>query len=198
MSSRSACTLRNPPPCCHDKCVRWLVTLEGNPPDVERLLGESWNRLSVGETPDEVVLEIRDAEHDVATDESRQAVRALIEAAVRHLNGLGKLRWGRSFEGLTVRTVRYIDAEGRPGLVGFVGTAYDHMFPEDFAAMVERLGFPRPELPVGVEDVNALDLANVAALSDDDPEVARVLHLVELMLVGDDDIDWVAGYAALE
>jgi hypothetical protein len=56
----------------------------------------------------------------------------------------------------------------------------------------------RPELSVGIEDVSALDSANVTALSDDDPEVARVLHRNELMLEGDDEIDWAAGYSALE
>jgi len=75
---------------------------------------------------------------------------------------------------VTVKTVRYFDSEDRPGgQVVFVGTAYDYMLPEDYADMVERLGFPRPEPPVGLEDVNALDLAKVTALSDDDPEVAR-------------------------
>jgi hypothetical protein len=179
--------------------VRWLVTLEGNRSDVERLLAESSDRLSATEAPGEVILEITDAEHDVASDESRQAGRMLIDAAVRHLNGFGKLRWGRTYEGVTVKTVRYFDSEGRPGgQVVFVGTAYDHMLPDDYADMVERLGFPRPDLPVGVEDVNALHLAKVTAFSDDDPEVARVLHLVELMLEGDEEIDWAAGYSALE
>ena len=179
--------------------MRWLVTLEGNRPDVERLLAESSERLSATDETREVVLEIADAEHDVVTDESRQAGRTLIDAAVRHLNGFGKLRWGRTYEGVTVKAVRYFDSEGRPGgQVVFVETAYDHMLPEDYADMVERLGFPRPELPAGVEDVNALDLATVTALADDDPEVARVLRLVELMLEGDEEIDWAAGYSALE
>ncbi len=179
--------------------MRWVVTLEGNRLDVERLLAESSDRLSGTEEPREVVLEVTDAEHDEATDESREAGRLLIDSAVRHLNGFGKLRWGRAYGGVTVKTVRYFDSEGRPaGQVVSVGPAYDHMLPEDYADMVERLGFPRPELPVGVEDVNALDLAKVTALSDDDPDVARVLRLVELMLEGDEEIDWAAGYSALE
>jgi hypothetical protein len=35
-------------------------------------------------------------------------------------------------------------------------------------------------------------------LADGDAIVARVLRLVDLMLVGDQDIDWSAAYAALE
>ena len=56
------------------------------------------------------------------------------------------------------------------------------MLAEDYADMVERLGFRRPELPVGVEHVKALRLTKVTALADGDPEVARVLHLVELTI----------------
>lgn len=178
--------------------MQWLVTLEGNRRDVERLLAESSKRLWATEESRELLLEITDAEHDAATDESRQAGRTLVDAAVRHLNGFGKLRWGRTYEGVTVKMVRYFDSVGRPrGQVVFVETAYHHMLPEDYADMVERLGFPRPALPAGVEDVNALELAMVTALADD-PEVARVLRLVDLMLEGDDEIDWAAGYTALE
>lgn len=72
------------------------------------------------------------------------------------------------------------------------------MLPEDFADMVERLGHPRPALPEGIDVVNALEFEPVMTLAKDHPDVARVLHLVDLMLVGDEDIDWVAGYAALE
>lgn len=91
-----------------------------------------------------------------------------------------------------------IDSSGGIGQVVFVGPAYDHMLPEDFAEMVKCLGFPRPPLPEGTDDVRALDLAQITALAAANPEVARVLHLVELMLFGDDDIDWAAGYSALE
>jgi hypothetical protein len=175
------------------------VTLEGSRQDVEFLLTESFEGLTATEDPREVILEITDTEHGLLTDEARQAGRTQIDAAVRHLNGFGKLRWGRTYEGVTVTTVKYLDSEGHPGgQVAFINTAYDHMLPEDFADLVEGLGRPRPDLPDGVEDVNALDLAIVTALSDDDPEVARVLRLVELMLEGDDDIDWAAGYSALE
>lgn len=178
--------------------MRWIVTLEAKAADVERLLVQASDRLSAAESPREVILAFEDAEGDVATDESRQAARTVIEAAVRHLNGFGKLRWGRTFEGVTVKRVRHIDSEGRSGQVVFVSTAYAHLPPHEFADMVERMGFPRPDLPPGVEDVNALDLEKATTLADSDPEVARVLHLVELMLEGGDDIDWAAGYSALE
>jgi hypothetical protein len=182
-------------PCCK---VRWVITLEANRGDVARLLAEAAHSLSATADPRQLELELEDPEHEAATDDARQAGRFIIEAAIRRLNGFGKLRWARTFEGVALRNVKYIDSSGGSGLVGFVGTAVEHMLPEDFADMVERLGFPRPDLPEGVDDVNALTLANVTALADTNPDVGRVLHLVELMLVGDDDIDWAAGYSALE
>jgi hypothetical protein len=64
--------------------------------------------------------------------------------------------------------------------------------------MMEGLGYERPPLPDGLIDINALDLSAVLELAEEHPEVVRVLRLVELMLAGDDQIDWAAGYAALE
>ena len=55
--------------------------------------------------------------------------------------------------------------------------------------MVERLGFPRPPLPVGLDVIEALGGAAVTALAESNPVVGRVLHLVELMLEGDEQID---------
>ena len=81
--------------------VRWVVTLEGNRPDVERLLAEPSEGLSAAGDPRQVRLELEDPEHDVATDEARQAGKVAIEAAVRHLNGFGKVRWGRATMTLT-------------------------------------------------------------------------------------------------
>ena len=178
--------------------VRWFVTFEGNRPDVERLLAESSERLTATDVPREIALEITDIRYDVSTDQSREAGRSLTDAALRHLNGFGKLRWGRTYEDIRVKSVTCVDSAGELSQVVFAGTAYDHMLPEDYADMVESLGFPRPNLPIGLGDVNALDLAAVTALADSEPEVGRVLRLVELMLEGNEEIDWAAGYSALE
>jgi hypothetical protein len=82
--------------------------------------------------------------------------------------------------------------------VGFIEPAYEHLVPEEYADMMERLGFERPRPPDGLDDVNALHPTAVVQLAENHPEVARVLRLIELMLLGDDQIDWAAGYAALE
>ncbi len=179
--------------------VRWLVTLKGTRQDVERILaGSPAGPSACSEDRELILVEVLDSEHDLATDESRQAGRTLIDAAVRHLNGFGRLQWGRAFDGLQIQRVQCIDSDGHSEVVVFTNPAYEHMEPEDFAVLLERLGRPRPELPVGLDDVRALDLATVVSLADNDPEVARVLRLVEIMLEGDEDIDWAAGYAALE
>lgn len=177
--------------------MRWIVTVEAtNRRDIERLLTESAD-LSRADSPREAVLELRDALEE-PTSESRQAIRARIETRIRHLNGAGKLRWGRAFEGVTVKSVRHFNCAGESAQVVFVGTAYDHLTPHEFGDMVETLGHPRPDLPFGCRDVEALDFVKVAALADTDPVVARVLRLVEVMLVGDEGLDWSAAYSALE
>jgi hypothetical protein len=86
---------------------------------------------------------------------------------------------------------------GAPLLVGSA-EIHDHMPAREFADMVERRGFPRPPLPVGLDVIEALDGAAVTTLAESNPVVGRLLHLVELMLQGDEQMDWRAGYSALE
>jgi hypothetical protein len=179
--------------------MRWVVTLSGSKQDAERLLGESVEDLSADPADaSQLLLELRDAESDETSREVRRAVKAGLDLRVRHINGFGRLRWGRSFEGIGIKTVRSFDSTGEETQHGFVEPAYDHMPPREFAEMVERLGFPRPPLPVGLDVIEALDGAAVTALAGSNPVVGRVLHLVELMLEGDEQIDWGAGYSALE
>jgi hypothetical protein len=45
-----------------------------------------------------VLLELQDSFGDESTDETRQVVKQDIDLRVRHINGFGKLRWGRGFE----------------------------------------------------------------------------------------------------
>lgn len=176
--------------------MRWIVTIEGNRPDIERLI-DARSRIAAGDDPREAVITFEDA-HDVATDTTREAIRREIETALLHINAASKVRWGRSFEGVSLKGTKYESASGQKGQVVFINPAYAHLTPQEFGDMVERLGHPRPPLPFGHADVEALDLAHVTALADRDATVARVLRLVDLMLDGDEDIDWSAAYAALE
>jgi hypothetical protein len=179
--------------------MRWVVTLSGSKQEVQRLLAESVEDLSADPTAaGQLLLELQHSDGDDTSRETRLAAKADLELRVRQINGFGRLRWGRNFERVAVKTVRSFDSAGTETQHAFVGTAYDHMLPRDFADMVERLGNPRPALPVRLDVIEALDGAAVTGLAGSNPLVGRVLHLVELMLAGDEQIDWVAGYSALE
>jgi hypothetical protein len=179
--------------------VRWAITLSASNEDAERLLATSIQDLAPHPTESRnMLLNVEDAFGDEAPDESRQAIREALDLRVQHINGVGKLRWGRGFQGVEITSIRSINSAGTETQVIFAGTAHDHMEPRAFADMVERLGNPRPPLPVGLEVIEALDPAAVDKLAAANPLVGRVLHLVELMLEGDEQIDWGAAYSALE
>lgn len=179
--------------------MRWLVTLSGSRRDVERLAAQSLPGLSAGPAAfRQLLLELQDPEADATDDEAPHAAKAVIDASVRRINGVGRLRWGRTFEGVSVSAIKSVDSAGRAAQRVFLGRVVDHMLPEDLADMVEQLGHPRPALPAGIEVVNALDFAAVRELAETNPEVGRALHLVDLMLEDDEDLDWVAAYSALE
>jgi hypothetical protein len=73
-----------------------------------------------------------------------------------------------------------------------------HTFIPVLADTVERFGFERPDLPDGVEIVESLDFAALMERAEQKPEAIRALHLIDLMLHANDQIDWAAGYAAVE
>jgi hypothetical protein len=58
-----------------------------------------------------------------------------------------------------------------------------------FADMVEQAGYPRPEMPTGLDVINPPQGEAVTRLAATNPEIARGLHLVDLMLEGADEID---------
>lgn len=183
---------------CDDRCMRWIVNLNGSRGDIERLLAESLERLAATDDPCMVRLEIVDPRHPKNSDEARSEGRAMIDGTVRHLNGFGRLRWGRSFGGIDAGGISYVDSDGRHGQVVFVDTGYAYLEPEEFSDLVERLGTERPTLPNGLSDIRALDARRVLDLTETRPEIARVLRLIDLMLVPDGQIEWAAGYATLE
>jgi hypothetical protein len=178
--------------------VRWIVTLSGNPPDVERLAAGFADLSAAEGSPRELRLEFDNPEGETPQEDTANVARAVIEAQVRRINGFARLRWGRTFEGVEISNYMTVGPDGKIAQVVFVGTAYDHMLPEDFADMVEQLGHQRPELPAGLDAINALDGEAVANLAATNPSVALVLRLIDEMLVGDEEIDWGAAYSALE
>lgn len=179
--------------------MRWLVTLHAQAADVERLLSEGIEGLSADpDDPKQILLELHDPARDAPGKDGADAMKPEIDAFAERLNGVGRLRWGRIFEGVSVSAIKSVDANDQTLTHVFLEPAYDHILPEDYADMVERLGQPRPTLPNGVEMVNGLDVAAAIELASAHPGVIRAVHLIDLMLAGDEEIDWAAGYAALE
>jgi hypothetical protein len=179
--------------------VRWEITLSGTADDVARV--ESAGMATVTAHPEEprqLVLELCDPEGAAVGDEIPHAAKSVIDAVVRNINGLGRLRWGRVYGGVTVSAIRSFGVDGTATQRVFAGSAVAHLLPEDFAELIEGMGHGRPEPPVGWDDIKALDLDRLLDVAEHHPDVARALHLVDLMLRGDDEIDWVAAYSALE
>jgi hypothetical protein len=136
--------------------VRWTATLKARPQDVERLAAESVPDLSTADDDSHLVFRFSDPPDDGDFDSEIDAARAVIETFVRHVNGFGRLRWGRSFEGVAIDVVRAVDADGKTTQYAFIERGGAHLPHEQFAALVERLGYPRPSPPLGLEIVEAL------------------------------------------
>lgn len=181
--------------------MKWTATVTGWSSDIERLASDPVDDRLLRDdgNPDLLLikLEIEDRQAATEADEGRLA-RAIANSIVRDVNGLGRLRWGRTFNEVGVRDLKSVDRDGQVCTHVEIGTAYDHMDPRDYADMVEEQGYPRPEVPRQVELVEQLDYQAASEIADEVPAVGRALHLVRLMLVGDEDIDWGAAYSALE
>jgi len=84
--------------------VRWIVTLSASREDAERLVSEFSELSEVEKSTNEYIrdlhLELDDPEGDAPEEHAPSIARAVIDAHVRRINGFGKLRWGRAFEGV--------------------------------------------------------------------------------------------------
>jgi hypothetical protein len=177
--------------------VDWFITLSGAPEDVAVLLSQKIEQLAeVPADPDKLLLTLSYPEDGEIGED--YFARVDIETFVDRLNGIGSLRWGRSFKGVSISGVTSVDASGECRKVIFAESAAAHLHPRDFADMVERSGFERPDLPDGVEIVESLDFAALMKHAEEKPEAIRALHLIDLMLHANDQIDWAAGYSAVE
>lgn len=182
--------------------MRWVVTLYGTRQDAERLIHELPELSAVEDSPSEYYrdlhLELDDPEGDAPEEDAMHVGRAVIEAHVRRINGFGRLRWGRTFEGVEITEFTTVDSEGETTTVHFLDRPVEYMLPEDYAEGADRHGIPRAKLPVGIEALSALGGESVAALAGMNRSVALVLRLVDEMLRGEEEIDWGAAYSALE
>lgn len=180
--------------------MRWLARLSGVKTDIQRLQEAGLpEQLGIDtDDPSQLMLELRGLERRNTDPNELNAAKEAIDAFIDLINGFGKLRWGRSFHGLSENGIKAIDADVGDEQCVVVGSVGIHMEPQVFADVVERLGHPRPAPPAGWDLVGALELERVLATAESHPDVARVLQLVELMVVGGDDINWAVAYVAME
>lgn len=182
--------------------MRWVVTLWGTKQDAERLVGEFPELSAVEYSPSEyhrdLHLELDVPEGDAPEGNALNVARAVIEAHVRRINGFGRLRWGRTFEGVEITDFKTIDSQGETATIHFLEPGVEYLLPEDWVAMADERGIPKARLPIGMEVLSILDGEAVTMLAATDRSVALVLRLVDEMLAGDEEIDWAAAYSALE
>ena len=175
----------------------WFIILSGPPEDVAALLSQKLEELAeVSAGSDKLLLTLSYPEDGEIGED--YFARVDIETFVERLNGMGTLRWGSGFKGVSISEVKSVDASGESRTVIFAKPATAHLHPRDFADTVERFGFERPDLPDGVEIVESLDFAGLMKGAEEKPEAIRALRLIDLMLHANDQIDWAAGYAAVE
>jgi hypothetical protein len=181
--------------------MRWLVTLSATAQDAERLAASfpetSVDDRSTSKYHRQLRLEFEDLAGD-ADDDDLGIARASIDAHVRRMNDFGRLRWGRTFEGVEVRDYKTVNSSGDESTVLFVERAPDYATPEDLVAYFDERGIPRDKLPIGLLALVQLDAVAVAQIAVDDHRVALVLRLAAEMLAGSEEIDWGAAYSALE
>jgi hypothetical protein len=175
------------------------VTLEGAEQDISRLVtGLPGDLHPVEGDPRRAVLTLIDPEGGATGDAANEAARGAINGIMARLNGVGKLRWGRSFSGIDSVGNRRYRTDGSEEQVVFAGVAKAYLTFEEFQRFTASQGFPPPATPDGLADINGLFLPDVVALGETDAVAARILGLVNLALSGDHDIDWVLAYVVLE
>ncbi len=183
--------------------VRWIVTPNGTKKDAERLV-EHFPELSIvqEDSPSEyhgdLHLVLDDPEGDAPEEFAVNVGRTVIDAHVRHINGFGRLRWGRLYEGAEITDYERVEADGEVLRIVYLEPSSQYMLPEEWVAEADERGIPRERLPSGMEALSVLVGEAVTTLAATNPSVALVLRLVNEVLAGEEDIDWGAAYSALE
>lgn len=177
--------------------MKWIITLEAAEADVDRLIHAGIGGISlVDGEPSRLLL--THIQPDGATpEEEPHIVQDEVEAFVNRLNGVGRVRWGKVFEGVSIHSWHTVDAGGEITETIFLDSATGHLPPKEFADFVESLGYERPSPPDGLEHIDDLDLDAALETAGTNPAAGRVVQLIDLMLK-DEEFNWSAAYAALE
>jgi len=179
--------------------MEWQVTLAGSRIDVERLFREL--PLEVEAIPDDathVLVSLTNPEGEATGDDVGHAAKRAIDALVARLNGLGRLRWGRAFEGVAVASIQSTNVGGATTTYVFPAAINAHFSYEELIRFADAQGLPQPPAPRGLAHIRSLELSEVNRLAQEDPDVARALRLVDLAFAQPEHLDWTMAYCALE
>jgi hypothetical protein len=148
--------------------------------DVERLLHTSIGMLSpIDDNQGQLLLCLQAVDQSLEAEDATFPMHDLIDGLVDRLNGVARLRWGRTFEGVSVAAIRSFDEEGHETRTSQLSPLSTTWLPRDFADKVEGLGHQRPQIPKGAETVMNLDLGEAMAVALSNPDAARAVHLVD-------------------
>ena len=147
--------------------MRWTLTLKGSGQDIARLLEVLPDDVTaIEDDPYRAAVILVDPERGATGDPGREAAREAVEATVSRLNGAGKLRWGRSFAGVTSEGLTHVKPDGTREHVIFIGTAKGYLTYEEMVKVAAAQGWPAPTPPDGLADVNALSLPPSSSLQN--------------------------------
>lgn len=178
--------------------MKWVITLEAAEADVERLVDAEISGIeSVDGEPRRLLLAHIQPDGVTTPEEESHIVQDEVEAFVNRLNGVGRVRWGRVFGGISIHSWHKVGADGEITETIFLDGTTGHLLPDEFADFVESLGYERPSLPDGLEHIDGLDLDAALETAGTNPAAGRVVQLIDLMLK-DEEFNWSAAYAALE
>jgi len=177
--------------------VKWVITLEAAEADVDRLVHACINRLDPVDGEPRRLLLTHNQPGGATPEEEPRIVQDEVEAFVKRLNGIGRVRWGRAFEGVSIHSWHTVDADGEITETIFLDAGTGHLPFKEFADLVESLGYERPSPPDGLEHIDGLDLDAALETTGTNPAAGRVVQLINLMLK-DEEFNWSAAYAALE
>jgi hypothetical protein len=177
--------------------VKWAITLEAAEADVDRLIHAGIGGIDPVDGEPRQLLLTHNQPDGATPEEEPRIVQDEVEAFVNRLNGVGRVRWGRVFEGVAIHSWHTVDADGEITETIFLDGGTGHLLPEEFADFVESLGYKRPPLPDGLDHIDGLDLDAALETAGTNPAAGRVVQLIDLMLK-DEEFNWSAAYAALE
>ncbi|HEX5988699.1 MAG TPA: hypothetical protein VFY75_00610 [Solirubrobacterales bacterium] len=177
--------------------MKWIITLEAAEADIDRLVHASIPGIDPADGEPRRLLLTHYQPDGATPEEEPHIVQDEVEALVNRLNGVGRVRWSRVFEGVSIHSWHTVADDGEITERIFLDAATGHLPPKEFADLVESLGYERPPLPDGLDHIDGLDLDAALETTEMNPAAGRVVQLIDLMLK-DEEFNWSAAYAALE